>query len=1724
MRWSEYHVLLFSLALVTVVDGCGRGRRRKPRPPVNRSPSIACPYIGDVTAPASKTSVFVTWGSPSVSDDHGGWRVSQKTGRSPGSTFPEGPHTVVYQVVDRGGLTAVCARTFTVRVTRCIRHSRPRNGQMNCDRLDNIYGTTCTFSCDFGYYRDGMASSTCQSNGANQFRTPTCKKKSCGTPEMPPNSLSTICTDGSYYGSVCTLVCDTKNGYTPRYLNLATCLGTTVWRYHNWECPDTEKPKILNCPDGEIKTSNSSYVWTAIRATDNSGKVNLTQTAGQKPGSVLMEDVQIIVYEAVDPSGNTAPPCKFGLTYEEPSCAAPVSGGEDYDPVFSCPNTRLTVGTSCSASCRYSRVVGAKYIRCERSNNVIPASTWKGFDDAYPTCHKKACPDLNPPINGALICDKFFGGETCQIQCNFDYDVPEHMKSVKTLVCGSLGIWQPISETPDCTAVKFPDASKLPSELYYYIGDCFDNGTNFEIREAFLKSLTDAAVYDCNDGRCLIEDVDVTCGPVKDIDDGFGLDNDDEYYYYDEEYDNDGETDEYEVVDSVGEETNESSNQNGNLDLINRRRRDVDDVPSTTMVWTTEAPDMEEERRVQDGEKGSGAVRRRRKPIYQTSIKFNWVFRNTSSPQTQEEVTEFVDKALSTLRLSMEGKRQARFVERSRGNLTFDCGPGSVFANSSELLCVACPRGTFHDQDVDTCEGCPVHTYSDTSGQTTCTPCGQMKGTMNNGSKSDRDCIDMCQPGHFSATGLSPCTLCPLGTIQPEPYSTECIPCPSDSSTAAMGSSSYDECVAFDAMVNGPVELRLGPVIHDWSEDITLAFWLRTLPPGESKPNVSFVFSHPRRGHQMTLELSHQTNVIMRNRQVPVHAAVPQDLWTHVALVWKGYPSFVDIYRSGSRVTHYGDHTPLCFFPKDTELSILIGNGTGVTLRELYVLPLSNSSNLISRLSKSCSPEAVGFESLMRKVVSLDPSKISMVVPSVCSEINRCEPNPCNGHFCRSFKYGAECTCMGHYSGPTCETPPDYCVVANECQNDAQCQNIEGGVNCTCTDDFKGRYCEVAIVHGNWGGWSSWSFCSVTCNGGERSRSRKCDDPAPEPGLGKPCIGSSTEKSACSLNACPECRQSQLTVGSGASVSCDSGEDKGLMNCSVSCDQGLVFQEEPPSYTCTEALWVPGRKTISCVEFQVPDDVAFDYTVPYKTRVGRNMTDDLKVIRDKMADCATQTSCVQEETCQYVVTVETCIREAGGCSDIPEGYTGTIKFTVDVVASNWSVLISKNNLAEAGSTLNSTFNELEEIYEDCFLVRLTDGQVKPGTSVVDSDLSCPVGSVPDQGYCTTCAPGTIYSNGTCSQCERGWYQEGTGELQCDMCPAAYNTDYMGSSLRSECLAPPADAFMLLTDPITGHIWSVNMSDFILTPVALPDNVRLGSSGYDPITNHIFYADKYSPAIHSVGPTHSKTYIKLNWAATVDGLAIDPISRLIFYTDRGNDLIGVVTMATRHHKVVITENTHMPRHIEVDPVNGVIYWIDWGKDNKIERANYDGSDRRLLVKSAWPEGLSLDREAGRLYWGDAGSKTLNVMDVDGANMATLLVTYHHVSAITVFQDYLFYSVIKPNSSAMMRVNTDGSGRGETELPSFRFLSDIHAHRKSDYTRATNGCSENNGGCSFMCFPRPNGERVCACPEEHIMDENETGCKKKVSKSWWWDVWMQPRRQRSVRHILRPRHND
>ena len=56
-------------------------------------------------------------------------------------------------------------------------------------------------------------------------------------------------------------------------------------------------------------------------------------------------------------------------------------------------------------------------------------------------------------------------------------------------------------------------------------------------------------------------------------------------------------------------------------------------------------------------------------------------------------------------------------------------------------------------------------------------------------------------------------------------------------------------------------------------------------------------------------------------------------------------------------------------------------------------------------------------------------------------------------------------------------------------------------------------------LDGQWGVWSAWGTCSVTCGGGTQSRTRVCDSPPPSGG-GANCVGSSSENGNCNTQIC----------------------------------------------------------------------------------------------------------------------------------------------------------------------------------------------------------------------------------------------------------------------------------------------------------------------------------------------------------------------------------------------------------------------------------------------------------------------------------------------------------------------------------------------------------------------------------------------------------------------------
>ncbi|KAA0197145.1 hypothetical protein HAZT_HAZT000423, partial [Hyalella azteca] len=112
----------------------------------------------------------------------------------------------------------------------------------------------------------------------------------------------------------------------------------------------------------------------------------------------------------------------------------------------------------------------------------------------------------------------------------------------------------------------------------------------------------------------------------------------------------------------------------------------------------------------------------------------------------------------------------------------------------------------------------------------------------------------------------------------------------------------------------------------------------------------------------------------------------------------------------------------------------------------------------------------------------------------------------------------------------------------------------------------------------------------------------------------------------------------------------------------------------------------------------------------------------------------------------------------------------------------------------------------------------------------------------------------------------------------------------------------------------------------------------------------------------------------------EDVAVDWISRNIYWTDSGNDEIVASSIEGGLRRTVVTGDLVNPRGIAVHPGRGLLFWTDWNREGpKIESSGLDGSYRRVLVDKdiQLPNSLVVDFETSTLCWADAGVNKIGI---------------------------------------------------------------------------------------------------------------------------------------------------
>ncbi|XP_064548842.1 low-density lipoprotein receptor-like isoform X3 [Drosophila montana] len=324
-----------------------------------------------------------------------------------------------------------------------------------------------------------------------------------------------------------------------------------------------------------------------------------------------------------------------------------------------------------------------------------------------------------------------------------------------------------------------------------------------------------------------------------------------------------------------------------------------------------------------------------------------------------------------------------------------------------------------------------------------------------------------------------------------------------------------------------------------------------------------------------------------------------------------------------------------------------------------------------------------------------------------------------------------------------------------------------------------------------------------------------------------------------------------------------------------------------------------------------------------------------------------------------------------------------------------------------------------------------------------------------------------------------------GSFKCE-CEAGYMRD---SSNHTRCKATEGHASLLLAR--RQDIRKISLDHMEITSIV---NNTKSATALDFVfrTGMIFWSDVTTQSIYKapIDEGNEKTVVLKQSSVTSDGLAVDWIYNHVYYTDTHKCTIELTNFDGNMGKVLIEDALDIPRSIALDPIEGWMYWSDWGASPRIERAGMDGSHRTTIINYdvKWPNGITLDLVRKRIYWVDGKLNVISSANYDGSQRRQILYSteyLRHPFSISTFEDYIYWT--DWDKQTVFKANKF-TGEGVEPITAVHMLQHpmvIHVYHPYRQPDGINHCQAVNGHCSHLCLPAPRiNERSprisCACP--------------------------------------------
>uniref|UniRef100_A0A8C0RRE5 EGF-like domain-containing protein n=1 Tax=Canis lupus familiaris TaxID=9615 RepID=A0A8C0RRE5_CANLF len=229
---------------------------------------------------------------------------------------------------------------------------------------------------------------------------------------------------------------------------------------------------------------------------------------------------------------------------------------------------------------------------------------------------------------------------------------------------------------------------------------------------------------------------------------------------------------------------------------------------------------------------------------------------------------------------------------------------------------------------------------------------------------------------------------------------------------------------------------------------------------------------------------------------------------------------------------------------------------------------------------------------------------------------------------------------------------------------------------------------------------------------------------------------------------------------------------------------------------------------------------------------------------------------------------------------------------------------------------------------------------------------------------------------------------------------------------------------------------------------------------------------------------------LSVEGTVIDLAVDWLSGNIYWIDSENPHINVASSKGQYPTVLFSENLYHPTSVVLHPPSAVMCFVDLGsqddsrRGSSIECASMDGSRRKMLwQRSQVPEGLTFSDSGTRVYWADTGRGLIESIQQDGSRYRVDRRGIEGLNLFTFGQGVMFWTTMDDDAQTIKVWYSRAELSENQWFQIDQKIVDLKVYSRLSQ-QGSNSCSKDNGGCSHMCLPNPEG-LTCKCPSGYSL---------------------------------------